>query len=169
PLGFVATDYATLIWGLKPLTDARALLDPQKLEDGLEEWFKGNAVMKRTFRASATIAGLIDRISAGQRKSGRQATFSSDILYDTLVKYDPHHLLLKITRLEAMRGLVDFGRVREMLERVGDRIDVMRLNRLTPFAAPLFLEMGRVPVEGMARERLMAEAAEALMQEAGLS
>ncbi|MGR3527828.1 MAG: ligase-associated DNA damage response DEXH box helicase [Paracoccaceae bacterium] len=169
PLGFVATDYATLIWGLKPLTDARALLDPQKLEDGLEAWFKGNAVMKRTFRASATIAGLIDRISAGQRKSGRQATFSSDILYDTLVKYDPDHLLLKITRTEAMRGLVDFGRVREMLERVGDRIDVIRLSRLTPFSAPLFLEMGRVPVEGMARERLMAEAAEELMREAGLS
>jgi ATP-dependent Lhr-like helicase len=169
PLGFVATDYATLIWGLKPLTDARALLDPQKLEDGLEEWFKGNAVMKRTFRASATIAGLIDRISAGQRKSGRQATFSSDILYDTLVKYDPDHLLLKITRTEAMRGLVDFGRLREMLERVGDRIDLLRLDRLTPFSAPLFLEMGRVPVEGQARERLMAEAADALMREAGLS
>ena len=169
PLGFVATDYATLIWGLKPLTDARALLDPQKLEDGLEAWFKGNAVMKRTFRASATIAGLIDRISAGQRKSGRQATFSSDILYDTLVKYDPDHLLLKITRTEAMRGLVDFGRVREMLERVGDRIDLIRLNRLTPFSAPLFLEMGRVPVEGMARERLMAEAADELMREAGLN
>ncbi|MGR3703711.1 MAG: ligase-associated DNA damage response DEXH box helicase [Paracoccaceae bacterium] len=168
PLGFVATDYATLIWGLKPLTDARALLDPQKLEDGLEAWFKGNAVMKRTFRASATIAGLIDRVSAGQRKSGRQATFSSDILYDTLVKYDPEHLLLKITRTEAMRGLVDFGRVREMLERVGDRIDLIRLSRLTPFSAPLFLEMGRVPVEGIARERLMAEAAEALMREAGL-
>ncbi|MEE4345887.1 MAG: ligase-associated DNA damage response DEXH box helicase, partial [Paracoccaceae bacterium] len=169
PLGFVATDYATLIWGLKPLTDARALLDPQRLEDGLEDWFKGNAVMKRTFRASATIAGLIDRISAGQRKSGRQATFSSDILYDTLVKYDPDHLLLTITRTEAMRGLVDFGRVREMLERVGDRIDLIRLSRLTPFSAPLFLEMGRVPVEGMARERLMAEAAEELMREAGLS
>ena len=168
PLGFVATDYATLIWGLKPLTDAVALLDPQGLEDGLEDWFRGNAVMKRTFRASATIAGLIDRMSAGQRKSGRQATFSSDILYDTLVKYDPDHLLLRITRTEAMRGLVDFGRIREMLARNGDRIDLVRLGRLTPFAAPLFLEMGRVPVDGIARERLMAEAADELMREAGL-
>ena len=68
-----------------------------------------------------------------------------------------------------MRGLVDFGRLREMLERVGDRIDLLRLDRLTPFSAPLFLEMGRVPVEGQARERLMAEAADALMREAGLS
>ncbi|MDX5383683.1 MAG: DNA ligase-associated DEXH box helicase, partial [Rhodobacterales bacterium] len=86
-----------------------------------------------------------------------------------LVKYDPDHLLLKITRTEAMRGLVDFGRLREMLERVGDRIDLLRLDRLTPFSAPLFLEAGRVPVEGQARERLMAEAADQLMREAWLS
>ena len=47
----------------------------------------------------------------GLRKTGRQATFSSDILYDTLLKYDPDHVLMKITREEAMRGLVDFGRI----------------------------------------------------------
>ena len=28
PLGFVATDYALLIWGLDPVTDPAALLDP---------------------------------------------------------------------------------------------------------------------------------------------
>jgi ATP-dependent Lhr-like helicase len=32
----------------------------------------------------------------------------------------------------------------------------------------MFLEMGRVPVEGAGRERLMAEAADRLMREAGL-
>ena len=57
--------------------------------------------MKRTFKTVATIAGLIDRNSPGMRKSGRQTTFSSDILYDTLMKYDPDHLLLRITRQEA--------------------------------------------------------------------
>ena len=29
PLGFVATDYATLIWGLEPVTDATPLLPPK--------------------------------------------------------------------------------------------------------------------------------------------
>jgi ATP-dependent Lhr-like helicase len=169
PLGFVATDYATLIWGLDEVTDPVPLFDPHDLTDGLETWLQGNAVMKRTFRASATIAGLIQRSHQGQRKSGRQATFSSDILYDTLVKYDPDHLLLRITRTEAMRGLVDFGRIEDMLTRIDGRITHNRLARISPLAAPLLLEAGKVPVDGEGRERLIAEEADRLMAAAGLN
>lgn len=169
PLGFVATDYATLIWGLEAVTDPLPLFDPNRLRDGLEVWLAGNAVMKRTFRASAIIAGLIERSHQGRRKTGRQATFSSDILYDTLRRYDPDHLLLQVTREEALRGLVDFGRVEAMLARVAGRIDGVRLSRVTPLAAPLFLEPGRIPVEGAGRERVVAEAAARLMAAAGLA
>ena len=168
PLGFVATDYATLIWGLDALNDPAPLFDLAALQNGLETWLAGNAVTKRGFRACATIAGLIERNSPSQRKSGRQATFSSDILYDTLLKYDPDHLMMQITREEAQRGLVDFGRIAEMTERVGDRIDHVKLTRVTPLAAPLFLEMGKVPVKGSAEERLLKEEAERVLQTAGL-
>ena len=168
PLGFVCTDYATLIWGLEPVTDLGRLLDPEGLRDGLEGWLAGNAVMKRTFRASAIIAGLIERSHQGRRKSGRQATFSSDILYDTLRRYDPDHLMLRITRQEAMRGLVDFARIEDRLARVQNRIDLIRLPHITPLAAPLFLEPGKIPVQGEGRERLAEAAAERLMREAGL-
>ncbi|WP_171134903.1 ligase-associated DNA damage response DEXH box helicase [Ruegeria sp. HKCCD7221] len=168
PLGFVATDYATLIWGLDAVTDPSPLFQIEALREGLDVWLAGNAVMKRTFRASATIAGLIERNTGGQRKSGRQATFSSDILYDTLLKYDPEHLLMQITREEAMRGLVDFGRIEAMIERIGNRIDLLRLDRVSPLAAPLFLEVGKVPVKGAAEERLLEEESLRLLQEAGL-
>ncbi len=168
PMGFVSTDYATLIWGLEPLQDATGLLDRAALRQGLDKWLAGNQLIKRTFRASATIAGLIQRNLPQVRKTGRQATFSSDILYDTLAKYDPDHLLLDITRQEAMRGLIDFGRIEDMLDRIGDRIDLLRLPRVTPFAAPLFLEAGRTPVEGAAQERLLEEETQRLMQAAGL-
>ncbi|WP_372887379.1 ligase-associated DNA damage response DEXH box helicase [Shimia sp.] len=169
PLGFVATDYATLIWGLDALRDPTPLFDRRALRDGLDGWLAGNALMKRSFRAVATIAGLIERHTPGAHKSGRQARFSSDILYDTLLKYDPDHLLLRITRDEAMRGLVDFARIEEMLARVGGRIDLVRLDRVTPLAAPLFLEVGRVRIDGAAEERLLAEESAALMREAGLA
>ena len=168
PLGFVATDYATLIWGLDPLTDPSPLFDPAGLRETLETWLAGNAVMKRTFKTVATIAGLIERNTPSARKSGRQATFSSDILYDTLRRYDPDHLLLRITREEAMRGLVDFGRIEEMLTRTHARVDHVVLDRVTPLAAPMLLEIGRVPVEGAGTERLLREEAEALMAAAGL-
>lgn len=162
PLGFVATDYATLIWGLEPVRDPAALLDPDDLRAGLEGWLQGNAVMKRSFRSVAIIAGLIDRVHPGARKSGRQATFSSDILHDTLRKYDPGHLLLRITRRDALRGLVDFGRIEAMLAQVAGRIDHLRLNRVSPLAAPLLLEPGRIPIRGAAQDRLLADAAAAL-------
>jgi ATP-dependent Lhr-like helicase len=170
PLGFVATDYATLVWGLEPLADAADLFDADSLRAGFETWLAGNAVMKRTFKASAVIAGLIERNvpRSATRKSGRQQTFSSDILYDTLLKYDPDHLLMQITREEALRGLVDFGRIEEMLARIEGRVDHVRPGRVTPLAAPLFLEPGRVPISGEGRERLVADEARRLMHAAGL-
>jgi ATP-dependent Lhr-like helicase len=169
PLGFVVTDYALMIWGLTPVTDIAPLFDPDNVRDGLEKWLQGNAVMKRTFRMAATVAGLIERNTRSGRKSGRQATFSSDILYDTLAKYDPDHLMLRITREEAMRGLVDFGRVEDLLQRTKGRVDHVALTRVTPLAAPLFLEPGRIPVFGEGRERLLQDRAAELMTEAGLA
>lgn len=169
PLGFVATDYATLIWGLSPVTDPAPLFELDSLRAGLEDWLLGNSVMKRTFRNVATVAGLTPRNHPGRRISGRQATFSTDILYDTLRKYDPDHLTLRITRAEAMRGLVDFSRIETMISRTNGRICCLRLDRVTPFAAPLFLEAGRVPVLGAARERLLEKEAARLMAEVGLA
>ncbi|WP_390913334.1 ligase-associated DNA damage response DEXH box helicase [Pseudosulfitobacter sp. SM2401] len=169
PLGFLATDYATMIWGLDAVRDPAALFDLETLRDGLDTWLAGNAVMKRTFRASATIAGLIERNSPSARKSGRQATFSSDILYDTLHKYDPDHVMMQITREEAMKGLIDFGRIEDMIRRIDGRIDLIENTQITPLAAPLFLEVGRVPVKGLAEEKLLAEEAARLMATAGLT
>ena len=169
PLGFVSTDYATLIWGLDPVSDPAPLFDPNALKDGLDGWLAGNAVMKRTFRASATIAGLIERNLPQNRKTGRQATFSSDILYDTLQKYDPDHLMLDITHREAMKGLVDFNRIQEMLTRINGRIDHMDLERVSPLAAPLFLEVGKVPIRGSADEALLDRYEGDALKQAGLT
>ena len=168
PLGFVATDYAVLIWGLDAVTDPARLFEGDSLREGFETWLAGNAVMKRTFKTSAIITGLIDRRTQGQKKSGRQATFSSDILYDTLRKYDPDHVLMQITREEALKGLVDFGRIEEMLERTKGRIDHVVVDRITPLAAPLLLEVGKVPIQGAATEQLLVQEAERLMKAAGL-
>ena len=168
PLGFVSTDYAVLIWGLDGVPDPAPLFDAQELRAAFETWMSGNAVMKRTFRSTATVAMMLERNHGANRRTGRQATFSSDILYDTLVKYDPEHLMLTITREEAMRGLVDFGRIEEMLRRTGGRVDHVVLDRVTPLAAPLFLEPGRIPIQGEGRERMLRAETEALMKAAGL-
>ncbi len=169
PLRFVATDYAVLISGLTRLVDPEPLFSARTLRTDFEQWLGGNAVMKRTFRDAALISGLIERNHPGKRKSGRQATFSSDILYDTLRKYDPEHVLMQITREEAQRGIVDFARIDDMLARTKGRIDHITLDHVTPLAAPLFLEVGKVPVEGAGRDQMVQIEAAKLMVEAGLS
>ena len=168
PLGFLATDYALLIWSVDPVTETASLLDRAALREGLGDWLGGNAVMKRTFRNVAIVAGLIQRNLPGGRRSGKQATFSSDILYDTLRRHDPGHLLLRITAIEAGRGLVDFGRIEEMLDR-SPRLEHRMLDRVSPLAAPLMLEMGRVRIDGQGRMRLAEAEAAAMMADAGLS
>ncbi|MEM6422362.1 MAG: DNA ligase-associated DEXH box helicase, partial [Pseudomonadota bacterium] len=160
PLGFVANDYAIMAWGLQPIPDPARLMEAEGLLAGAEAWLADNNIMKRTFRQVAVVSGLIERTTPGRRKTGRQATFSSDILYDTLRRYDPDHLMLEVTRREAMRGLVDFGRIEELLSRVEGRVDVVEAPRCTPLATPLLLEMGRVPIRGGgAEETLLAEEA----------
>ena len=53
PLGFVTTDYATLIWGLQPVHDAGPLFERDGLIEAMEQWLAGNQVMKRTFKRAA--------------------------------------------------------------------------------------------------------------------
>ena len=61
-----------------PLTHLRsqlaALFDEDMLGDDLEAWLAESALMKRTFRNCAIIAGLIERRFPGQEKSRRQLT-----------------------------------------------------------------------------------------------
>ena len=168
PLGFVANDYTTLVWGLTKVVDPTKLVGGENILKGLDLWLSNNAVMKRTFRSVATIAGLIERNLAGVKKSGRQATFSSDILYETLLRYDPNHLLLQATKKEAMQGLVDFARIENMLEKTKSHVTHVDLKRVSPFSAPLLLEAGRIPIHGSAIELMLDTEINSLIADAGL-
>ncbi|MEO0363732.1 MAG: DNA ligase-associated DEXH box helicase, partial [Pseudomonadota bacterium] len=166
PLGYVVNDYALMVWGLEPVDDPAPLFDAEGLYDGLDRWMADSLVVKRAFRQAATVAGLIERRMPGSKKTGKQATFSSDILYDTLVKYDPQHLILRATKTEAQTGMVDFERIEEMLTRSTGRIRHVRAPHVTPLAAPLLMEANRLAVPGEGAERLFEAEAEALMREA---
>ena len=167
PLGFVANDYALTCWGLKPVEDPAPLFNPQGLYDGMEAWLSESSLIKRTFRQVAVVGGLIERRIQGKSKTGKQVTFNSDIIYETLRKHEPDHILLQATRAEAMRGLVDLGRIEELLTRIGGRIRHVRRDRITPLAVPLILEVGQEPIYGGAAEELLLhQAAEDLLYDA---
>ena len=95
-----------------------ALFDQDMLGDDLEAWLAESALMKRTFRNCAIIAGLIERRYPGEEKSRRQMTISTDLVYDVLRKHQPDHLLLRAAYADASSGLLDIRRVERMLARV---------------------------------------------------
>jgi ATP-dependent Lhr-like helicase len=171
PLGFVASEYALAIWAARDLSgvDLQALLHQDMLGDDLEEWLDESALMKRTFRQCALISGLIEKRMPGHERSGRQVTFSADLIYDVLRSHEPDHILLLATRADAAEGLLDIRRLGDMLARVKNKIRSVHLDRVSPFAVPVMLEIGREPVRGAADEALLADAASALLRDAGLS
>src|SRR5207247_341965 len=130
PLGFVANEYALAISSLGDIAlriergelSLAALFDQDMLGDDLEAWLAESALMKRTFRNCAIIAGLIERRYPGEEKSRRQMTISTDLVYDVLRKHQPDHLLLRAAYADASSGLLDIRRLSEMLARVKGRI-----------------------------------------------
>jgi ATP-dependent Lhr-like helicase len=174
PLGFVANEYALAVWGLRDVAFAiergelslDKLFDQDMLGDDLEAWLAESALMKRTFRNCAIIAGLIERRYPGEEKSRRQMTISTDLVYDVLRKHQPDHLLLRAAYADAASGLLDVRRVSEMLARVRGRITHNPLDHVSPLAVPVMLEIGREMVYGEASDALLAEAEAELVKEA---
>ena len=178
PLGFVATDYSLAVWALNDIggmIDAKGgkarisltdLFDEDMLGDDLEAWLDESYMLKRTFRNCAVISGLIERRHPGKEKTGRQVTVSTDLIYDVLRSHEPDHILLEATRRDAASGLLDIGRLGDMLARIKGHITHRDIDHVSPLAVPIMLEIGRESVPGEAQDAVLAEAAEELIAEA---
>ncbi|MEH6755014.1 MAG: ligase-associated DNA damage response DEXH box helicase [Alphaproteobacteria bacterium] len=168
PLGFVATDYVIGVWSTRSVeaADMESLFSEDMLGDDLEAWMAESSMLKRTFRNVAVIAGLIQRRHPGEEKSRRQVTFNSDLIYDVLRTHEPNHVLLRATRADAASGLTDVRRLAGMLARVKGKITHRHLDRVSPLAVPILLEIGRESVYGAAIDELLGESADELISEA---
>ena len=159
PLGFVANDYALATYGLEPITDPRPLFSADILEDEFTDWVQGSHLLKRAFREVAVIGGLVERQHPGKRKTGKQVTFSTDLIYDVLRRYEPDHLLLKAAWEDARARMTDVGRLASLLDRAEGTILHVDLPRVTPLAVPVLVMIGRESVpQGLADDALLIEA-----------
>jgi ATP-dependent helicase Lhr and Lhr-like helicase len=174
PTGFVATEYSLAVWGLEDMgamfrkrrPSLAELFDEDMLGDDLDAWLAESWLLKRTFRNCALISGLIEKRHPGQEKSGRQVTVSADLIYDVLRSHEPDHILLQATRADAASGLLDVRRLADMLSRIKGRIMHKDLERISPLAVPVMMEIGKEAVAGEASEMLLSEAADDLIEEA---
>jgi ATP-dependent Lhr-like helicase len=159
PLGFVANDYALAVLGLRPVEDPGALLSAEILGDEFAAWVQDSYLLRRAFREVAVIAGLVERQQPGTRKTGRQVTFSTDLIYDVLRKYEPDHLLIEAAWADARARMTDVGRLADLLERAQREVRHVKLDRVSPLAVPVLVMIGRESVpQGMADDALLLEA-----------
>ncbi|MEQ7873874.1 ligase-associated DNA damage response DEXH box helicase [Sphingomonas sp. ASV193] len=166
PLGFVANDYALAAYSLEPVTDPRPLFSPDILEHEFIEWVEQSHLLKRAFREVAVIGGLVERQHPGKRKTGKQVSFSTDLIYDVLRKYEPEHLLLKAAWDDARGRMTELGRLARLVDRAAATMIHVEADRVTPLAIPLMVVIGREAAPaGTADEALLVEA-EALVEEA---
>jgi ATP-dependent Lhr-like helicase len=174
PLGFVASEYALVIWMVRDISlhiamgrlSLAKLFDEDMMGDDLDAWLAESMLMKRTFRNAAMIAGLIERRQPGKEKTARQMTVNTDLIYDVLRSHQPDHLLLRAAWDDAAEGLVDAHRLGAMLKRIRGRIVHRALDIVSPLAVPVLLEIGRESVYGEGHDALLAEAANDLIDEA---
>ena len=162
PLGFVCTDYSLAVWSIQPMDglDLDALFEPDLLGDDLEAWLEESFMMKRSFRNCALISGLIERRQPGAEKTGRQVTFSTDLIYDVLRRHQPDHLLLRTARADAASGLLDVARLGQLLTRIQGHVRHAALDKPSPFSVPVLVQIGRERVGGEAAEMILAAHAE---------
>jgi ATP-dependent Lhr-like helicase len=159
PLGFVANDYALGCYGLEPIADPAALFSRDILEKEFAEWVESSHLLKRAFREVAVIGGLVERHHPGKRKTGKQVTFSTDLIYDVLRRYEPDHLLLKAAWADARMKMTDVGRLASLLDRAQGTMVHVELDRVSPMAVPVLVIIGRErTATGTADDSLLIEA-----------
>jgi len=159
PLGFVANDYALACYGLEPIADPKSLFSQNLLEDEFVQWVQGSNLLKRAFHDVAVIGGLVERAHLGERKSARQVSFSTDLIYDVLRRYEPDHLLLRAAWEDAKTRLTDVARLASLLDRAQGTMRHVDLDRITPMAVPVLIMIGREMVAaGAAEDELLMEA-----------
>lgn len=159
PGGFVANDYCLAVWGLRPVEDPAPLLSPDILAHEFVDWVQESHLLRRAFREVAVISGLVERQHPGKRKTGKQVTFSTDLIYDVLRKYEPDHVLLEAAWADARARMTDVGRLGDLLERSQHELVHVELERVSPLAVPVMTMIGREAVpQGAVDEELLLEA-----------
>jgi len=159
PGGFVANDYSLAVWSLKPVKEPAPLLSPDILAHEFVDWVQESYLLKRAFREVAVIGGLVERQHPGKRKTGKQVTFSTDLIYDVLKKYEPDHVLLEAAWADARARMTDVGRLGDLLERSQRELVHVELERVSPLAVPVMTMIGREAVpQGAVDEELLLEA-----------
>lgn len=148
--------------------DLQAALSPSNLLADLDQCVNAAELSRRAFRDIARVAGLVFSGYPGRNKSARQLQASSGLIFDVLREYDADNLLLDQARREVMARELEVSRLQSALGAVAaQRIRLVRCERLTPMAFPLWAERVASQVSTESWRDRVARMAQVLETEAG--
>ena len=118
-----------------------ALTGVDQLEADIHASLNYPALAKTAFREIARVAGLIQQGTPYARKTARHLQMSASLLFDVFREHEPDHPLLRQAYREVSERQLELGRLRSVMQAIGQKEFVYRrIERLTPFAFPLYVE-----------------------------
>lgn len=118
----------------------RRAYNPENFLEDLEAVLKTTDTLGRRFRAVAETGQLVKRRNAGQRYQAWNGT----LIYQTLLKYEPGHLLVRETVREVLGDMLDAPNAHRHATHIFHaEWEVFEQPRPSPFALPLFAAFNR--------------------------
>jgi ATP-dependent Lhr-like helicase len=130
---------------LSPKTDVsepalRRAYDPANFTADLETVLKSTDTLGRRFRAVAETGQLVKR----RGSSKRVQAWNGALIYQTLLTYEPGHLLVKETVREVLGDMLDAPNALRHAEKIfSSPWEIFEHPRPSPFALPLFAAFNR--------------------------
>lgn len=145
-INFAVNDYGLLLTFKRPVpidaAQLRRFFSARALAADLAASLNLAELAKRRFREVARVAGLLPPSLPGRvPRSLRQLQASSALIYETLQRFDPGHLLLRQAREEVLEVQLNHASIRDALRALRQSNTVLRHPcTLTPLSFPLWAE-----------------------------
>jgi len=143
-------------------TALRRAYDPANFTADLEAVLKTTETLGRRFRGVAETGQLVKKRGAGKRFQA----WNGSLIYQTLLTYEPEHLLVKETVREVMGDMLDAPNAARAAEHIhGATWEIFEHPRPSPFALPLFAAFNREVLLAQDPSRAFDEFAAAIYDE----
>ena len=115
------------------------IITPDNFEADLREALSRSDLLKYHFRNAAQTGMMVYRNYFGERKSVRKVQWSSEIIFNVLMQYEPDHVLLREAWRDAIHVYIDSEGAHRYLEVAATRpIRIKTVSRVPPLSFALF-------------------------------
>lgn len=119
--------------------DLPKLLAPDNFHEDLREALSRSDLLKYHFRNAAQTGMMVYRNYFGEQKSVRKLQWSSEIIFNVLMQYEPDHVLLREAWRDAIHVYIDADGAKAYLEGAAGRpMRIKTIDRVPPLSFALF-------------------------------